>query len=99
MPRLLLAHNPDTAEQVKPTQRVDLMLSGHTHGGQVYLPGLGTPVVPSSYGQKYAGGLCAGPTCPVIVSRGVGMALLPMRLGVPPEIGYLILTRATEKLA
>ncbi|NER80677.1 MAG: metallophosphoesterase [Leptolyngbya sp. SIO1D8] len=39
-PRLVLAHNPDTAEQLQPL-RVDLQLSGHTHGGQIFLPGLG----------------------------------------------------------
>jgi predicted MPP superfamily phosphohydrolase len=51
-------------------------------------------VVPSAYGQKYAGGLCQGPRCPVLVSRGVGMAYLPVRAGVPPEIVLLTLVRA-----
>ena len=53
MPRLLLSHNPDVAEEwdfVRSGLRVDLMVSGHTHGGQVYVPGLGTPIVPSRYG-------------------------------------------------
>jgi len=94
MPRILLAHNPDTAEHVDSNTRVDFMCSGHTHGGQVWVPGLGTPVVPSAYGQKYAGGFCHGPHCPVIVSRGVGMAILPVRFGVPPEIGEITLVRA-----
>jgi hypothetical protein len=91
-PRIVLAHNPDTAEQVPAGSRVDLMCSGHTHGGQVRLPWIGTPMVPSSYGQHYAGGLCRGPRCRVLVSRGVGMAILPVRLGVPPEIGVIELT-------
>jgi len=94
MPRLLLAHNPDTAEQVPPGMRIDLIFSGHTHGGQVWVPGLGTPILPSGYGQKYAGGLCAGPHCPVIVSRGIGMAIMPVRFGVRPEIGEITLVRA-----
>lgn len=94
MPRILLAHNPDTAELVEPTTRIDLMCSGHTHGGQVWIPGFGTPVTPSAYGQKYAGGLCQGPRCPVLVSRGVGMAIMPLRFGVPPEIGEITLKRA-----
>jgi predicted MPP superfamily phosphohydrolase len=92
MPRILLSHNPDVAEEkdfVTSGYRVDLMLSGHTHGGQVYIPGLGTPVLPSKYGQKYASGLVKGPTCPVFISCGLGTALLPMRIGVPPEIAVI----------
>jgi len=94
-PRLVLAHNPDTAEIHALTQqdspRVDLMLSGHTHGGQVRIPFLGTPIVPSWYGQKYAGGLVDGPAFRVLISRGVGMSMLPVRVGVPPEIGVITL--------
>jgi predicted MPP superfamily phosphohydrolase len=92
MPRLLLSHNPDVAEEpdfVRSGLRVDLMISGHTHGGQVYVPGFGTPFVPSRYGQKYARGLVQGPACPVFVCRGIGMATVPVRLGVPPEIAVL----------
>ncbi len=89
IPRLLLSHNPDFAEAGNDGYRVDLMLSGHTHGGQVRLPIIGAPCVPSRFGEKYAGGLCHGPWCPVLVSRGVGLAGLPIRLGVPPEIGLI----------
>jgi uncharacterized protein len=100
MPRLLLSHNPDAAElrvfrdASRPGPRVDLMISGHTHGGQVRLPFLGTPGIPSRYGQKYAGGLVRGPSFRVLISRGVGMSLLPVRLGVPPEITEITLVRA-----
>lgn len=93
-PRILLAHNPDLAELLPTGLRVDLMLCGHTHGGQVRLPWLGAPFVPSRHGQRYIGGLCRGPTGPVVVSRGVGLAALPARLGVPPELGLLTLRRA-----
>ncbi|MEM6352437.1 MAG: metallophosphoesterase [Cyanobacteria bacterium P01_D01_bin.14] len=41
IPRLVMSHNPDSATELKPW-RVDLQLSGHTHGGQIYLPGLGS---------------------------------------------------------
>ncbi|MCC5823514.1 MAG: metallophosphoesterase [Phycisphaerales bacterium] len=97
-PRLVLAHQPDTAElhdlcgPGRP--RMDLMLSGHTHGGQVRIPFLGTPIIPSRFGQKYAGGLVDGPACPVLVSRGVGLSVLPVRMGVPPEIGLITLRRS-----
>src|SRR6185436_5967083 len=86
IPRVVLAHNPDTAESRQcvgipglPPHRVDLMLSGHTHGGQVKLPLIGSPAIPSRFGQKYAGGLVQGPSFPVIVSRGIGMSLFPVR--------------------
>lgn len=92
VPRLLLSHNPDVAEQIEGA-RFDLQLSGHTHGGQVSLPLLGTPLVPSLYGSKYAGGLVQGPRWPVIVSRGVGMAVTPVRLNVPPEVSLIVLRR------
>lgn len=93
VPRLLLSHNPDAAE-LRIGHRVDLMISGHTHGGQVRLPLIGTPIVPSRYGSKYAGGLVRGPAFPVLISRGVGMSILPVRLGVPPELVEITLTRA-----
>lgn len=88
MARLVLAHNPDCAETgaVRNGPRIDLMLAGHTHGGQIRLPLIGTPVTMSRHGSKYAGGLVRGPACPVLVSRGVGMTLMPVRWGVPPEV-------------
>jgi uncharacterized protein len=96
-PRLVLAHNPDTAE-LQPNGRVDLMVSGHTHGGQVYVPGLGTPVVPSSYGQKYAAGFVQAPGYWVYVTRGVGVGGLPVRLGVPPEVTFFELQPSNQGL-
>lgn len=89
-PRLVLSHNPDVAERFsKPL--VDLMVSGHTHGGQVRLPFLGAPIIPSSFGQKYAAGWCQGPGYPVYVTRGVGVGGLPIRFGVRPEVTLLTL--------
>ena len=55
---LLVSHNPDLAEMLR-DPRVGLMLSGHTHGGQVVFP-TGAPFVPSRYGQKYLHGLGTG---------------------------------------
>lgn len=98
MARLLLSHNPDVAELPSLTgagsPRVDLMISGHTHGGQVRLPLIGSPLIPSKHGQKYAHGLVRGPAFPVLVCAGVGMSLVPVRLGVEPEILELTLTCA-----
>ncbi len=94
MPRLLLSHNPDAAEDPRllgsapstAAHRVDLMLSGHTHGGQVRLPFLPPLIVPSRFRFKYARGLVQGPAFPVLVSAGIGVSLIPVRIGVPPEL-------------
>lgn len=104
LPRLLLSHNPDVAELPAVAgdgissfgPRIDLMISGHTHGGQVRLPVIGAPGVPSRYGQKYAQGLVEGPACRVLVSAGIGMSALPIRFGVPPEIVEIELVAATD---
>lgn len=96
MPRVLLQHQPDAAEDplILDAPRIDLMLSGHTHGGQIRFPILGAPVTLSRYGQKYAGGLAQGPRSPVIVSRGLGMSFLPVRIGVRPELVEITLVPA-----
>jgi uncharacterized protein len=89
MPRIVLSHQPDTAqhEQLYTRMlRVDLIMSGHTHGGQVRLPILGSLIVPSQFGQRYAYGLNAGPHCPVLTTSGVGMSIVPLRINMPPEI-------------
>jgi uncharacterized protein len=90
---LLLQHNPDYVERIT-DDRVGLVLSGHTHGGQIVLPFVGPPVLPSRYGQKYAAGLCQGPVAQVYVTRGVGSAFPPIRFCCPPEISLLTLLRA-----
>jgi predicted MPP superfamily phosphohydrolase len=81
-PVILLAHEPDVAPRVP--SRVALQLSGHTHGGQVRLFGW-SPVVPSRYGNRLAYGHTKF-NCDVIVSGGLGCSIMPVRVGVPPEI-------------
>lgn len=88
---ILLSHNPDLAETLR-DRRVGLILSGHTHGGQVVLPFFGAPRVPSRYGQKYLNGLVQGPACRVFVSRGAGTITPPVRLFCRPEVVLLTLT-------
>ena len=80
-PIILLAHEPDIAVRVP--ERVSLMLSGHTHGGQVRLFGW-SPMVPSRYGNRFAYGHVRE-RCDLIVSGGLGCSILPVRIGVPPE--------------
>jgi predicted MPP superfamily phosphohydrolase len=87
---VLLSHNPDFAELFH-DRRVGLILSGHTHGGQVVLPGFGAPIVPSHYGQKYLHGLVKGPCSQVFVTRGVGTVTPPIRFFCRPEIVLITL--------
>lgn len=83
-PVILLAHEPDQFADTP--ARVALTLSGHTHGGQVRLPGLGAPFVPSRYGQRYVYGHVTEQARQLVISGGLGCSGLPVRLGVPPEI-------------
>jgi predicted MPP superfamily phosphohydrolase len=80
---ILLAHEPDIFTDVP--ERVDLTLSGHTHGGQVRLLGW-SPVVPSMYGNRFAYGHIVEGRRDIVVSGGLGNSIYPIRLGVPPEI-------------
>ena len=86
--RIVAAHNPDTADMPR-TRRVDLMLCGHTHGGQVALPLLGAPILPVK-NKDYSSGLKHSPSgCPVFISRGIGWAIAPVRFNCAPEIAVL----------
>jgi hypothetical protein len=83
-PIVLLAHEPDIFTKVP--ARVSLTLSGHTHGGQVNLPFIGRPIVPSKYGDRFAYGHIVEDDRHLIVSGGLGCSMLPVRFRVPPEI-------------
>ena len=87
---ILLTHHPDLFERVP--RRVALTLAGHTHGGQVNVPLLRGRVVPSRFGERYAGGFIRRGEQTMYVSRGIGTSRLPVRLGVPPEIVVLDLS-------
>ena len=81
---LFLTHSPDVFPEIP--QDVFLTLAGHTHGGQVALPWFGAVLVPSKYGKKYEGGFIEENGKKMIVSRGLGTSLLPVRFGCMPEI-------------
>ncbi|MFZ5975005.1 MAG: metallophosphoesterase [Bacillota bacterium] len=89
---ILLSHNPDYIEQM-PTDKVDLMLSGHTHGGQVTFLGLFAPVMPSRTGGKYRTGLYQKDGTTLIISNGIGVSVLPIRFCAPPQIVEITLKR------
>lgn len=98
-PRIVLAHNPDFIEEfAAKDQRVDLMISGHTHGGQIRLPLAGAPHVSSAYGQQYIIGLNRKDEMQIYTSRGIGTVFLPTRVDCPPEIA-LITLKSSESAA
>lgn len=91
--RIVLAHNPDTAD-TQHSARIDLMLSGHTHGGQVVIPFYGPPVLPVN-NKTYSSGLKTAPKgFGVFISRGIGWAIYPIRINCYPEIAVLDLQPA-----
>lgn len=92
VPRILLSHNPDLAEDLKDEVRIDLQLSGHTHGGEVRIPFGPAPIIPSRHGNKFRAGLCEGKRHRVYVTRGI--CTVAARFFCPPEVTGIIL-RAT----
>ena len=82
-PAILMAHEPDIF--LKVPDRFALTLSGHTHGGQVRIFGW-SPWVPSDYGNRFAYGHVREGNRDLVVSGGIGCSILPVRLGVVPEI-------------
>lgn len=92
-PRILLSHNPDTAEACAGAARVDLQISGHTHGGEVVLPLVGPPHIPSRYGRKFERGYVRGALHPVYVSVGVASPR-GVRFRCPPEVTVITLIPA-----
>ena len=86
-PVLAITHNPDIFTDMP--DRVSLTVAGHTHGGQVALPLLGPPVVPSVHGQRYAAGWIVEEDRHLFVTPGLGTSIIPVRFLVPPEISIL----------
>jgi uncharacterized protein len=94
-PRIAFSHNPDFIEEFAIKKKhIDLMISGHTHGGQIRFPIIGAPHISSEYGQRYAVGLKRKGAMQVYTTRGIGTILLPARLNCPPEIVLFTLREA-----
>jgi len=85
---VLLAHEPDYADQVAAVGRVSLQLSGHSHGGQVRLPFIGAPLLPY-LGRKYPAGLYRVGEMWLYVNRGVGLIAPAVRFNCRPEVTLL----------
>jgi len=89
---LALVHEPDYIDRLRKLVPVDLQLSGHTHGGQVRVPGLGAIILPT-WGKAYVEGLYRVGSSQVYTSRGIGMVGLPFRFNCPPEVTEITLAQ------
>ena len=94
-PLIVLSHSPDVFPWLP--GRVALTLAAHTHGGQVRLPGIGSPIVPSSFGQRFVRGEIVEGGRHLFVNTGIGTSIIPVRFGVPPEISILTLNRGPAR--
>jgi predicted MPP superfamily phosphohydrolase len=91
-PVVLITHNPDIFPEVP--ARVSLLLAGHTHGGQVKLPIVGTLITTSRLG--YNAGEFVDQGRHLFVTTGIGTSIIPVRFGVPPEIVILTIGPASD---
>ena len=89
---ILLAHEPDFAEDVA-RHRVDLQLSGHSHGGQVRIPFFGAPVLPEM-AKKFPMGLYRIGGLTLYTNAGLGTVRVPVRFDCPPEVTLFTLRSA-----
>jgi predicted MPP superfamily phosphohydrolase len=90
-PVIAMTHNPDIFPHLSPS--VQLLLAGHTHGGQVNFPLIGRPIEPSDFGQRYGAGHVFENGHHLFVTTGIGTSILPIRFRVPPEIVLLTIVR------
>jgi uncharacterized protein len=93
-PRIVVSHHPDIVDTID-EQRIDLLVCGHTHGGQIRFPFFGSVVVPSKHEARYASGFQRVRNVLLYVSRGVG-AIPPLRILCRPEVATFTLCRANS---
>lgn len=91
---ILVSHKPDYFPLAN-KNLVDLMLAGHTHGGQITFFGLWAPVTGSKYGQEYVTGVKKSGNSTMIVSNGIGTIIVPMRFFARPQIIVVKLESST----
>lgn len=89
---VLLSHNPDVFP-VAAKQGYNLLLAGHTHGGQVNVEILDEAISPARFFTPYVYGLYRSETASAYVTRGIGTIGIPTRIGAPPEISVLVLRK------
>jgi len=84
---IMLSHSPVGVRLIKQF-RCDLVLAGHTHGGQVRIPGIGAVETPPGSGP-FEQGLYQVASTQLYVNRGIGTSIIPIRFRCPPEVTYL----------
>jgi len=90
--KILLAHSPQIIKEAR--GKVDLILTGHTHGGQANIPLLGPLFVPLPPGsRKYVAGIFTENGTVMYVNRGLGCSMLPIRFMCPPEVALITLVK------
>ena len=85
IPKILLAHSPEIFRKVK-EKSIDLVLVGHTHGGQINIPFITNLFMPLKYDKKYKSGFFEENSTLLYVNRGIGTTFLPIRFNASPEI-------------
>jgi predicted MPP superfamily phosphohydrolase len=95
MPTLLLSHSAMIYPQAQEAE-IDLLLAGHTHGGQCRIPGFGALITNDKLGRRFAAGLIRVGQLQIYVSRGVGWAKVRVRFCCPPEVTELTLQREEQ---
>ena len=95
-PRILLMHNPDAFQKL-PANSAPLAIAGHTHGGQIRIPGLPSWswMALKQKDEVTADGWIAGYGAPgnrLYVNRGIGFSVVPIRIACPPELTWFVLT-------
>ncbi len=88
--KILLSHNPDINQRISSSHKIDLVLSGHTHGGQISLPFIGAPFSPTR-DRRYIKGLVRDGDRQTYITRGVGHLVVPIRFNCPPEVTLITL--------
>lgn len=90
-PVIALVHEPDYFDEMTRHRDIMLQFSGHTHGGQCRVPGIGYVPAKVRYGKKYIEGEYARDASKIFVTRGVGTTGLRVRFACPPELAVLTL--------
>jgi predicted MPP superfamily phosphohydrolase len=89
---IVLEHCPDNVTSVVASGHASLVLTGHTHGGQVRLPVWGDRLTTALEGSPFVRGLYEVDGVPLYVSQGLGMSVLPVRFFCPPEVTVFTLS-------
>ncbi len=92
LPKILLAHSPDILNRID-DYKIDLILCGHTHGGQIRIPFIRPFWTPTKFKGKYAKGLFKVKSSYLYVNPGVGVTFFPIRINCPPEITLIKLEK------